>query len=148
MSNRTLDQADELAALKIAHELQIAALTEPGVSTNDRLSRFLAAIGKPDDLYLLWFTERAGTHHGARYFAWAKSVPGESVAHILWADTGGMEQSLFANLPGCQCPVIEVGWGRRRFPGIPRDIPIDWSPDRAALQAFARVQQEARYGAA
>lgn len=111
------------------HEAQIAALTEPGLDDAERIRRFGEAAG---------FDE--GAFKGVRSYAFED---GESVAYAVW-NIGYCPASLFADLPGCKCPVIEVAVGRKSFFGIPSDIPYDWQPTVEVLRRFAEVQQEAR----
>lgn len=128
MSNRTIEQVNELAALKLSHELQIEALTAPGLSDEERVRRFGEAAGFNEYL-MQWSLDRLSY---------------ESPACAVWYG-GEYERSLFGNLPGCSCPVGEVLKGRANFPGIPSYIPNNWSPTRPELEAFARVQQERRF---
>jgi hypothetical protein len=129
MSNRTLKQSSALAELRIAHEAQIEALTAPGLTDEERVRRFGEAAG---------FREYDMTD-ALTWLGLDKSPPSS-----VWS-YGQYERSLFADLPGCACPVIENRAGRASYPGIPSHIPRDWQPDRATLECFARVQQEARF---
>jgi hypothetical protein len=129
MSNRTLKQASALAELRMAHEAQIEALTAPGLSDEERVRRFGEAAGfSTFDITSVLTGFRCA----------------ETLTSVLWY-FGGYGRSLFGNLPGCECPVIEKRRGTAAYPGIPTFIPNNWQPDRATLEAFARVQQEARF---
>jgi hypothetical protein len=131
MSNRTIKQTSALADLRIAHEAQIEALTAPGLTDEERVIRF---------------GEAAGFGAGAITLALAR-LRYESPSNVVWL-FGRYDRSLFGDLPGCQCPVIENDVGRASYPGIPSLIPLVWQPDRATLECFARVQQETRFPSA
>lgn len=138
MSNRTQAEVTYAAELKAAHLAQIEALTAPGLTDDERTKRFMTAARFNDAQRISVLDERAlrkncGCAHCRNY----------PVASTVWA-IADAPYSLFANLPGCECPVIEVRWGRANFEGIPARIEFDWSPTAEELQAFARVQQERR----
>jgi hypothetical protein len=134
MSDRKLSNANQshnafAIRLMAAHEAQIDALTAPDLTDQDRLDRFMTAAefnAWDRDYYQAIFTKDS-----------SKLSP----AHLVWRE-GLLPLSLFANLPRCNCPVVENIRGK--YPEIPRRIPMDWRPDRATLDAFARIQQEAR----
>lgn len=130
MSNRTAEQASPLAELRVAHEAQIEALTAPGLTDEERVRRFGEVVGFND------YQMRETLHTLSR----------ASAARAVW-QWRPHERSLFASLPDCECPVLEKVAGRANYPGIPTDVKNDpsWSPDRATLEAFARVQQAARF---
>jgi hypothetical protein len=71
-----------------------------------------------------------------------------SAAYLAWT-CGRPQRSLFAFLPGrCNCPVHEVQDGRgigSTWRKIPLDVPRMWNPTRDTLEAFATIQQNARY---
>jgi hypothetical protein len=134
MSNRTEADITYAAELKAAHIAQIEALTAPGLSDSERLTRFSQAAR----FDAKWTEEVAVAFHSQRTHSF-------DVAYVCWT-VGQAPYSLFADLPGCSCPVIEVDMGHAKFDGIPARIPFDWQPTAEMLEAFARVQQERRLG--
>lgn len=129
MSNRTETDVSFAAELKAAHLAQIAALTDPGLTREERLERFMEAARFPPE----------ECEHCRRN---ARQIRSWSVARIVWA-YGSAPWSLFGDMPGCQCPVIEVARGAK-IAGIPAHIPTDWTPTVSDLLPFARIQQERR----
>lgn len=111
------------------HEAQIRALTEPGLEPAERVKRFGEAAGFDEEDF-----------EDVRSYVFED---GESAAFAVWR-IGYRSASLFADLPGCDCPVFEVMCGRKNFPGIPNKIPDDWQPTVEVLRRFAEIQQEAR----
>lgn len=66
----------------------------------------------------------------------------ERMKHCVW-QTGGQSKSLFGNLPGCHCPVIEVAYGKKNLKGIPKH----WNFikfTQEGLWAFSLAQLQAR----
>ena len=115
--------------LALAHEQQIAALTDPWLTDKKRVRRFGEAAG---------FNEKE-TKKAIKNLAYS------SAAKAVWFEARP-EKSLFANLPSCECPVRENEYSPGKHPDIPKVRGIsDWRPTRADLKAFARVQQEARH---
>lgn len=108
--------------LAACHEAQIDALTMPGLADEERVRRFAKAAGFIN-----------------RQLAWvlAELQSGANAAFSVW-NNGAPQKSIFADLPGCQCPVTE------KLPGVPHYIPRDWNPTRSDLEVFARIQQERR----
>jgi hypothetical protein len=130
MSNRTEAEVTFAAELKAGHLAQIEALTAPGLTREERIWRFM----------------NAARFHGVERTIMSiglETHPNATAAYFCWS-IGTPLYSLFAHLPGCACPVIEVRTGHAQFDGIPRAIPKDWSPTAAELLPFARVQQERR----
>jgi hypothetical protein len=123
MSDRKLADTDYAAKLKASHLAQIDALTRGGLSDNSRVRAFARASDFP-----------VQAMHNVEYML----LKGYSAATALWT-YGQYPLSLFANLPGCQCPVIE---GLLKVPEILAED--GWRPSVAVLQEFARIQQEAR----
>jgi hypothetical protein len=114
--------------LQVAHEAQIEALTARGLTDEERVRRSCeAARFHPLDMRDAMESLRGGA----------------SPAKAVWYN-GGAAFSLFGNLPGCECPVIEVANGNAAFPGIPDNIPFHWRPTAAELEPFSRVQREQR----
>jgi hypothetical protein len=135
MSNRTEDQSTFAAELKAAHLAQIEALTMPGLTKLERIERFATAAR-------FYETQRQEAIESAR--ATCDCCKDNSAAGICWRE-GAAPYSLFADLPGCRCPVMEV-MGGAKLEGIPDRIPYDWSPTAEQLLPFARIQQERRLG--
>lgn len=134
MSNRTIDQANELAEYKLSHEAQIDALTRPGLTDEERVRLFAEAAG---------FSERA-TRTAQRYcgsYYDERNIPAPSKTYTpgmsVW-EFGGYPKSLFADLPLCKCPVLEG------LLGATMDIVAD--PTEEGLGVFSRHQLEARFG--
>lgn len=121
MSNRTQTSTDFAAELRVAHLAQIDALTRPGLPDDERVKLF----GKAAD-----FKEGDWLH--ARCFNGRRSA-----AYAVWV-IGGAPKSLFGNLPGCNCPVIE------QLPGVPHDMEPDWCPTAVELERFSEIQIERR----
>lgn len=125
-----------IEALRAAHEAQIEALTAPGLSDAERVDRF-AAVARFEAPSRV--TARTEVEHGR-----------ESPAYAVWC-YGCYELSLFADLPGCNCPVVEKVCGNRSYQGrvsyvgIPIGFGRDWAPTLDELKVFARVQQRARF---
>jgi hypothetical protein len=71
------------------------------------------------------------------------SEGGLSFTCAVW-QTGYARKSLFANLPGCRCPIIQVEEGGNRIAGIPADWNHERPFTRDELEAFSRVQLERR----
>lgn len=69
-----------------------------------------------------------------------------SVAHVVW-HTPDNPLSLFADMPGCQCPVYEKTNNGLHEPLIPviEEVACYWRPTRNVLEAFSRVQVAARF---
>lgn len=131
MSNRTIEQASALAALKVAHAAQIEALLARGISERVRFERFARAAD---------FRVCEESKCFTRFL-----LLGLTAAAAAW-ENGIAPTSLFANLPGCACPVLEQVSARQYFgPLIPLGVEPHWKPTRAVLEEFARVQQEARF---
>ena len=125
MSNRTIEQADLAAELRISHLAQIEALTKPGLSDKERLELFADA---------------AGFDKAHKISLMISVFPNYSVSRNAWG-YGIFEKSLFAYLPGCMCPVQEC------LPGVPQDmVPNDWEPTVAMLERFSEIQIERRCG--
>ena len=119
----------EALDLRAAHAKQIEALTMPGLSDKERIERF---------------AEAAGFDNDARKHA-AQRVKHRSNASAVWW-FGSPSESLFADLPGCQCPVLERAHNHANWSDIPLNIPADWQPTAAELWPFSRVQIYARTG--
>lgn len=124
MSNRTEDQISAQAELRLSHLAQIEALTKPGLSDRKRVEMF---------------SEAAGLSNLERSISFDLLVYRDSPARTVWS-WGEPQRSLFANLPGCRCPVIE------RLDGIPLRIPNNWRPTAAQLETFSRIQIKRRFG--
>jgi hypothetical protein len=135
MSNRTEAEVTFAAELKAAHLAQIDALTAPGLTRRERVRRFLEAARFPPD-------QRHAVLANCCECAGCRDI---TAAYIVWRE-GLAPYSLFGNLPGCCCPVIEVHDGRADFEGIPANVHYDWSPTAEDLLPFARIQQERRIG--
>lgn len=110
--------------LAACHEAQIDALTLPGLSDEERIRRF---------------AEAAGFDVQQRTIAYRDIAVNYSAAYACWnvVDFG---KSLFAQLPGCACPVVEM------LSGFPPYVPDNWNPSHSDLELFARIQQERRPG--
>ena len=131
MSDRKRDQTSSAAKLKAAHLAQIDALTREGLSDEARVGLFADAAEFGDDNYLS---------------AQVQLFNGCTPAATVWT-FGNLPLSLFANMPGCKCPVIEQATrGKKQSRLIPCYVETDWSPTVEVLEEFARVQQEARLG--
>lgn len=124
MSHRTPEQITERAEYLVSHEAQIDALTRPGLSEKERLTRWATAVGTSAEDCVAW-----------NYLV----TQGYSAACSTWY-SGLYKRSLFANLPGCRCPVME------KLPGVPKRIPNGWSPNADELRVFSRIQIERRFG--
>lgn len=125
MSNRTIEQASEQAEYEVSWEAQIDALTAPGLTDEERVRRFADAAG---------FTpNQTGTALGDVKF---DSV---LVGEAVWFH-GTPQKSLFANLPGCECPVAE------KLPGATHRAVCN--PTRENMEVFRDHQREARFGSA
>lgn len=126
MSNRTTDQISEAAAWRACYLRQIEILTDPKLSDREKVERFAEAAG--------YERERA-----------VEELRSEPLILAVWR-TGDVEHSLFADLPGCGCPVIECSLnGRFAEYGIPfcfDDIHLT----RECLTAFMNVQMDERFG--
>lgn len=109
--------------LAACHEAQIDALTLPGLSYEERVRRF---------------AEAAGFDEFQTQTALIKDYRVSPAKSVWWV--GEPQKSIFANLPGCRCPVQEG------LPGVPHFTPWDWQPTRSDLEVFARIQQERRSG--
>jgi hypothetical protein len=131
MSNRSETDITFAAELKAAHLAQIEALTAPGLNRFVRAERFMQAarFGVRSIIYV-------------REMLMKCRATEVSVAWAVWTK-GSAPYSLFGNMPGCNCPVLEVAEGRD-IAGIPRHIPHNWEPTVEDLLPFARVQQERR----
>lgn len=121
------------AEMKTSHLLQIEALLEEGLSDPQRVAKFTHALGLT-----------AAFEHCVLAEMHLCSSFEHSAAHALWNCSGPYEQSLFSDLPGCECPVVETQHGRRNYKLIPNRVPEDWQPTREVLEEFSRVQLEAR----
>lgn len=124
MSNRTEADVSAQAELRASHLAQIEVLTKPGLTEPERIKRFFEAAGYDDE-----FNQK--TSVGLLEF-------GYSAAHAVWI-WGHIERSLFANLPGCSCPVLEG------LQGFPSCIEGNWRPTVTDLEAFSRIQIEQRF---
>ena len=132
MSNRKRIHTTYAAQLKASHLQQIEILTGGGRRDYEAILQFSAA---------------AGFNDSEEHSALAMMRAGWTAAAAVWT-VGCARRSLFADLPGCGCPVQErVTTGRFDDTLIPVEIPKNWRPSRAVLEDFARVQQEARIGA-
>lgn len=116
--------------LALAHEQQVAALTDPELTEVERVKRFAEAAGfDTEDYEVAMELLRAG----------------DSAASAVW-HRAPPQHSLFGSMPRCQlCPVQEIQNRHIRHLGIPAHIPHDWHPTSTTLEAFARVQQKARH---
>jgi len=132
MSNRMTKQISLAAELRASHLAQMEALLASGLSDEERVRAFGKAAEFSEEGVRKWIEE----------LNW-----GRSPAKAVWY-AGHYPKSLFAHLPNCNCPVIEVSYGRKRYSDIPSQIPDDWHPTRETLEAFSRVQIEARTGQA
>ena len=131
MSDRKPDQISSAAKLKAAHLAQIDALTREGLSDDERIDLFADAAK-----FLL--SQRVSAH--------VQVFNGCTPATAVWT-FGNPPLSLFANLPGCKCPVIEQATrGKKQSKLIPCYVEADWSPTVEVLEEFARIQQKARLG--
>lgn len=122
MSNRIEDQISAQAELRLSHLAQIEALTVPGLTSQERVERFAAAASF--SIQELWWSLDGLERRGAAKNVWFR---------------GRAAKSLFANLPGCDCPVLE------ELPGVPRSIPNHWNPSAHDLETFSRIQIERRF---
>jgi hypothetical protein len=129
MSDRKHSETSYAATLKAAHIAQIDALTREGLSESERIDLSADAAGFDED-------ERLSAH--------LQHFNGCSAAAAVWT-FGRPQLSLFANMPGCKCPVFEqIKHGKMQSKLIPCYLDRDWSPTVAVLEEFARIQQEAR----
>lgn len=124
----TPEQFAAMSPLQQSHELQIKALTAPGLSDRVRALCFMIAAD---------FSEV----HKFDVFAY---LPLDGLIHSIW-NHGSEAKSLFADLPGCNCPVIENQLERKILHGIP-DKQEDIELTREMLSRFAVVQQAHRPG--
>lgn len=122
MSNRTEADISAQAELRLSHLAQIEALTKPGLTKHERVRQFAKAAEFEDS---------------SVGYALSHLVD-NTAAKAVWRN-GGPPKSLFANLPGCGCPVIAG------VKGFPRWIEDDWQPTAADLEAFSRIQIERRF---
>lgn len=113
--------SEEQAEYERSWEEQIRALTEPGLTDEERVKAFCLASGA-DYEDLMFFVRSLGG----------------SPARACWR-TPFDPMSLFADLPGCSCPVIE------RLEGVPHRIPKDWRPTADELRVFAHHQRVRRF---
>ncbi|HVR57578.1 MAG TPA: hypothetical protein VMT72_12210 [Pseudolabrys sp.] len=122
MSNRTEDQISARAELRLSHLAQIEALTKPGLAPLDRIQRFAdaAEFSDKDRMEAQWSLRM----HSYAVAVWLQAEP---------------QKSLFANLPGCKCPVME------KLDGVPSDMFCDWKPTVDVLEPFSRIQIERRF---
>lgn len=133
---RDARQREEAEIFRRSHQEQIAALcdTYPGTD-EDRLRRFGKA-ARWDEFQLdSALTCLMNSNASVTYAAWA---------------IGTARYSLFADLPGCHCPVVENTEAERSgddlpFPGLPA-LPLGrrWDPSREVLAQFSRVQLRER----
>lgn len=110
------------AEYELSWEEQIDALTAPGLSDEERVMRFCEAAELDAEFWPLLIVGY-----------------GDAPAPACW-QLGMYPKSLFADLPGCKCPVLEG------LDGVPHYIPDDWDPTPAQLRIFAHHQREARFG--
>jgi hypothetical protein len=122
MSKRHEADVSARAALRASHLAQIDALTRPGLSPIDRVVRFGDAADLPLDKVIRSLADLV------------KFSP----ARAVW-QYGDLPMSLFANLPGCRCPVIEC------CPGVTHDVTIDWTPTAEELEVFSAIQLDRRF---
>ncbi len=115
--------------LKAAHTSQIEALTAPGIHGVRRVEQFAKA---------------ADFNDAQTSMSLSTTVMGTPPATAVW-QRGDAQKSLFANLPNCDCPVVERAGGAN-WPDIPSYIPDNWHPTAAELWPFSRVQIYARTG--
>jgi len=118
--------------LQLHHFLQIEALLKPGLSQMQRVADFAQA-AEFTAFQLLNALERLNISRVA-----------STAAAAVW-NCGVPQKSLFADLPGCSCPVIETYSGRQSWPGIPEIILDNWNPTEATLLDFSRVQIKERF---
>lgn len=116
--------SDEQAEYELSWAAQIEALTAPGLTDEERVRRFVEAA----ELKIPVFIYIRILHDGSR-----------SAAVSVWSSPND-PKSLFANLPGCKCPVIE------QLEGVPHTLPSDWHPTADQLRVFAHHQRQARFG--
>jgi hypothetical protein len=103
MSNRTIDQVNEAAEYRVSHLAQIEALTMPGLNDYERVKRFGEAVGEAG-IYIYVYDSYCRLSCGLR----------PSPARAVW-ELGKLPKSLFADLPGCECPVFERLCGGTSF---------------------------------
>jgi hypothetical protein len=125
---RQRDERDLASELVLAHLAQIEALTGPYTS-EEAVLKFAEAA---------WFRN----HETESAFA-THSQMGWSAAAAVWT-VGSAPLSLFAYLPACGCPVQARAHGHLKNDMIPVEVDKEWRPSRAVLEAFARIQQQAR----
>lgn len=113
--------------LAATHERQIEILLDPDLSDEAKVRAFAEEVGFNGYATLVALDEL--------------NLSGSSPSQAVWL-FGDESRSLFADLPGCLCPVLEVKHGRAAFPGVPWEMPDH--PTREQLEAIARVQQEHR----
>jgi hypothetical protein len=135
MSNRKLTDTSLAAKHRAAYEQQIAILLDKKLSELKKLEAYMVA-AEFSKYYAynarLYFKE----HHC-------------NAAMAVWS-AGEVELSLFAFLPGCECPVHERAYGYCREGGEWEYIPskstaIPFLTERQ-LRAFANIQMQKRFG--
>jgi hypothetical protein len=137
MSDRQIADVTYAARLKAAHIAQIDILM-PRPSYIGRLGHIerVHAFANAAEFDDGQFQSAVAIVHKQNYTA----------AAAVWS-VGLAPLSLFANLPGCGCPVQErFENGRFSLLLIPSAVRGDWNPNKAVLEDFARIQQEARLG--
>lgn len=137
MSDRNKTQASKLASLKIGYLTQIEILLDDKLSDREKIEAFMeaASFDKNERHCLL-----------LHYAAYKHTC--ESAACMLWR-CGYAQKSLFAYMPNVgigYCPLMASASGHPIAANepIPPFIDLDWSPNRATLEAFMRVQLKAR----
>lgn len=120
----------EAAEMKISHLVQIEAVLAVDMRCRERIEMFARAIDASD----AWI---AGVVNAIGDRNWA-------MPYWFWGDTANYPKSIFADLPGCQCPVMESRYKGMNYKLIPSRLPPNWQPSREVLEEFSKVQLTAR----
>jgi hypothetical protein len=135
MSNRKLTDTSLAAKHRAAYEQQIAILLDKKLSEPEKLEAYMLAA--EFSTYRAYSTR----HHFKEYNC--------NAAMAVWS-AGEVELSLFAFLPGCECPVHERTYNYRASGGEWEYIPskstaIPFLTERQ-FRAFANIQMQKRFG--
>jgi hypothetical protein len=129
MSNRKLTDTSLAAKHRAAYEQQIAILLDNSLSEEEKVEKFAIAAG-----FSRYCREKA-LHDLKKY---------KSAIQAVWF-RGSPQLSLFADLPGCWCPVFERCMrSGGEWDYIPKYASSLQHATERTLRAFANIQMEER----